>query len=169
MKDKDLIINASSSLEEAIDTNDKASIYASELEGFSEFNHLSHNSIQADCCGNLTKNSIKIDACKIWDNKDIHAELECQGRLLTIKVTLKNVCPNKKIAVGVLLLEGNTVKGFKAKEIVTPSLLNGRECNHCDSVVICKFYFVLPGSLCCPITLTPKIIAHYTNFNVDPC
>jgi hypothetical protein len=198
LKEKDLIIDMNSPLDEEIATDDKASMYA-ELEDFSEFEFLTQDSINADCCGSPAENSIKndadfcgsadhnstkidvdccgsqdhnsinMDACKISDNKDIQAELDCQGRLLTIRVILKNVCPNKKIAVGVLLLEGNKVKGFKAKEIVTPPLLSGHECNHCESVVVCKFCFVLPGSICCPITLTPKIIAHYTNFNVNPC
>ena len=167
MKEKDLIINVDFSLDEEL-AADTISVYP-KLENFSQSDPLRHRFTPSDYCGGSAQSSIKIDACKISDNKDIEAELDCQGRLLTIKVTLKNVCPNKKIAVGVLLLEGNTVKGFKAKEIVTPSLLNSRECNHCDSVVVCKFCFVLPGSLCCPITLTPKVIAHYTNFNVDLC
>ena len=168
MKEKNLITDVNFSLDEEIATNDKVSMFA-ELEDFSEFDSIANNSIHADCCGGSTENSIKIDACKISDNKDIQADLDCQGRLLTIRVILKNVCPNKKVAIGVLLLDGNTVKGFKAKEIVTPPLLSGHECNHCDSVVVCKFCFVLPGSICCPITLTPKVIAHYTNFNVNPC
>lgn len=122
----------------------------------------------ADCCGKSVPNII-IEACKISENEDIQTELDCQGRILTIRVILKCVCPNKKIAIGVLLYEGDKVRGFKVKEIVTPPLPTGNLVEKCEHVVICKFCFILPGSICCPLTLTPKVIAHYTNFNIDPC
>jgi hypothetical protein len=122
-----------------------------------------------NCCGTASPSSITINPCVISDNRDIQAELNCQGRLLTIRVILKCVCPNKKIAVGVILFEGNKVRGFEVKEVVTPPLPTGFPGGNCEHVVVCKFCFVLSGSICCPLTLTPKIIAHYTDFNIEPC
>jgi hypothetical protein len=129
----------------------------------------------ADCCGDSSPSLITIDACEISSNKDLSAEIDCQGRLLTIRVILKCVCPNKKVAIGVLILEGTKVRGFKGTEIITPPRPTGcpspTDCpgKQCENVVVCKFCFVIPGSICCPITLTPKVIAHYTDFNIDPC
>ena len=123
----------------------------------------------ADCCGDSSPSLITIEACKISDNKDVQAELDCQGRLLTIRVILKSVCPNKKIAIGVILFEGTKVRGFKVKEVDTSHLSNRVPGGNCEDVVICKFCFVLPGSICCPLTLTPKVIAHYVDFNIAPC
>lgn len=164
MKKSDLIINQNSSLYEefAID-----SIPTCDCKCPPGTVNPPCNSADADCCGNSAPSTIIIDACKISDNKDIQAELNCQGRLLTIRVILKCVCPNQKIAVGVILYEGNKVRGFEVKEIVTPPLPTGHLVEKCEHVVICKFCFILPGSLCCPLTLTPKVIAHYTNFNID--
>lgn len=168
MKENHLITNVNPSLDEELATDGTTFIYP-ELENDNEIDSPPQIFDSADFCGSSTENSMKIDACEISNNKNIQAELDCQGRLLSIKVTLKNVCTNKYISIGVLLLEGTTVRGFKAKEILTPPLLTGHSCNHCENYVVCKFCFVLPGSVCCPITLTPKVIAHYTNFNVDIC
>lgn len=126
-------------------------------------------SASADCCGTASPGSIMIDACTISDNQDIQTQLNCQGRLLTIRVILKCVCPNKKIAVGVLLFEGDKVRGFEVKEIVTPPLPTNHPGQNCEHVVVCKFCFVLLSPICCPLTLTPKVIAHYTDFSINPC
>jgi hypothetical protein len=168
LKENNLIMNASSSLDEEMVIDDTI-LACPDLNDFSDFDCIPCTFVPADCCGDSSPNLIRIDPCTISENKDIQAELDCQGRLLTIRVTLKNVCPNKKIAIGVLILEGTKVKGFKAKEIVTPPLPTGHPAKHCENVVVCKFCFVIPGTLCCPITLTPKVIAHYTHFNIDPC
>jgi hypothetical protein len=124
----------------------------------------------ADCCDTSDPSSITIGPCTISDNKDVQATLNCQGRLLTIRVILKCVCPNKNIAVGVLLFDQNDiVKGFEVKEILTPPLPTDHPGENCEHVVVCKFCFVLPSSICCPLTLKPKVIAHYTNFSIDSC
>lgn len=125
--------------------------------------------VSADCCSSSSPSSITIDSCDISDNKDIQTELDCQGRLLTIRVLLKCVCPNKKIAVGVLLFgKDGVVKGFKVKEIVAPPHPTSEPGQNCEHVAVCKFCFVLPSSICFPLTLTAKVIAHYTDFDIDP-
>jgi hypothetical protein len=167
LKENDLIMDIITSLDDARAIDDKIPVGERE-DNFSDFDCLPYTFAHADDCGDSSPNSIKIDACSISDNKEMKAELDCQGRLLTIRVILKNVCPNKKIAIGVLLLEGTMVRGFKAKEIVTPPLLTGHPAKHCENYVVCKFCFVLTGPLCCSITLTPKVIAHYTNFSIGP-
>lgn len=168
MKENDYTINLNSPSFEEINIDDLVSIYPNS-DNFNDHHCSPCTFAQADCCGDSSPGSITIDPCKIAENKDIQAELECQGRLLTIRVVLKSVCPNKKIAIGVILFEGNKVRGFKVKEIVSPPLPTVVPGVNCENVVICKFCFVLPGSICCPLTLKPKVIAHYTNFNIEPC
>ena len=125
-------------------------------------------SVDADCCG-TSPIPIRLEPCEISDTKDIKTELTCQGRLVTVRVILKCVCPNKKIAVGVLLFEGSKVRGFEVKEITTPPLPSSHPGENCEHVVVCKFCFVLPGSLCCHLKLKSKVIAHYTDFNIEQC
>lgn len=163
LEEKEKIINCNSPLFEEVVLD----------EVLTDFNFGSNgtpcNSASADCCGSSSPSSITINPCVISDNKDIQTEITCQGRLLTIRVILKCVCPNKKVAIGVLLFEGNKVRGFEVKEIFTPPLPTGNPGGSCENVVVCKFCFVLSGSICCPLTLTPKVIAHYTDFNIEPC
>ncbi len=114
-----------------------------------------------DCCYcNSYPSTITADPCKIWNEKDLQVDLTCDGRILTININLKHVCPNKKIAIAVLLFKGTEVKGFKAKEIVTPSLPKCPPDKNCTNVT-CKFCFIIPESICHPLTLKPKVIAHY--------
>lgn len=168
MQKKDSIINSNSPLYEefAIDELPVDPTIAADFHS----NDTPCTSVHADCCGNSSPSSITIGECKISDSKDIQATLDCQGRLLTIRVILKCVCPKKKIAIGVLLFDENKrVRGFEVKEITTPPLPTHEPGENCEHVVICKFCFVLPGSICCPLTLKPKVIAHYTDFDIAPC
>ena len=167
LKEEDLIKDVISHSCEKFTIDDIVSIYPSS-NNFGDLDRPPYTLAPADCCGSSSPRSIPIDACKSSDNKELLVELDCQGRLLTINVMLKDVCPNKKISIGVLLLEGTTVKEFKVKEIVTPPVPTGCPENNCQSSVVCEFCFVLPGSICSPITLTPKVIAHYTDFNIGP-
>lgn len=159
LQEKDKIINYNSPLYEEFSIDE-----VPEDLIFDEYSPCT--SAPADYCDNSYPNPIIIDAYTISDNKDIQTEIKCQGRLLTIRVILKYICPNRKIAIGVILFEGNKVRGFQVKEIVAPPLPTNHPSGSCDHVVVCKFYFVLSGSIASPLTLTPKVIAHYTDFNI---
>lgn len=102
-------------------------------------------------------------------------DLSCVGRLLTVYVKLRNVCPNRKVAVGVLLYEKvlNQVvpRGFRAVEITTPSQTTNLSCM-CKDINVGPFEFVLPEttSLCSKRQFYTKIISHYSdtlpNYNI---
>ena len=66
------------------------------------------------------------------------------GRFLTVCATVKNVCPNKKIAVGLQLYEttnGNRIiKGHK-----TFSVQHNESC--CSDITLSNIHFVLPEEI----------------------
>lgn len=103
------------------------------------------------------------------------------SRLLKVNVFLKNVCPNKELTVGCIIMDkSNTVLAFKSETFtVTPG---GCPCDGDNNVVYNKpacncpsspcvntnksFSFILPKKdLCSSLDLKVKIIANYTH----PC
>ncbi|WP_051623580.1 hypothetical protein [Clostridium hydrogeniformans] len=112
-----------------------------------------------ECCYDVTK-EINFPPCKMIKNEFLDVQPSCDGRLLIIKVNLKNICPNKKIAVGVLIYKDNRVYAFRAKKIDTGN------CSQC----ICKnfnageFCFVFTeDNLCEYRKIKIKVIVHYIN------
>lgn len=100
-------------------------------------------------------------------------EVEGSGRLLHVNLTLKNVCPNRRIALGLLLRElGNNgleeTRGFRA--MVVPA----HNRSSCIDIPLSTIRFVLPeelhltgASLCssaCRHFLV-RVIAHYVDTN----
>lgn len=93
------------------------------------------------------------------------------GRILQLDVTLKNICPNKRVALAVLLNEvddeGNeTTKGIKTLTI--PAHTN----RTCKDITIRCIKFVLPEescSVCSPKNLRARFIANYIDFNFQCC
>ncbi len=165
LNEKDLLNNPCSAETDGFVIDDIVSVYP-DSNNFGDLDCPPCTFTPCDCCySDVSPTTITQDACEIWKKETVKANLTCQGRILTIKVVLKRVCPNKKIAIGVLLYKGPHIKGFKAKEIVTPPLPPYSKCKKCIDVVTCEFCFVIPGSICHPLTLRPKIIAHYTDIN----
>ncbi|WP_252231925.1 hypothetical protein [Clostridium sp. ZBS15] len=96
-------------------------------------------------------------------NKKINTSLEDTGKLLLVKVHLKNILYDKNLAVGVLVFEGPILRAFKVKEIYT---------GNCDGM--CKYhdiktptyYFVFADKEdCSKKDFSIKIIKNYTNIN----
>ncbi|MTI65313.1 MAG: hypothetical protein FH753_01790 [Firmicutes bacterium] len=123
-----------------------------------------------DCCIDYSK---EVDFTKCEDELEIvlsgddnkGVEIKCQGRLLKIKVKIKNICKGRKIALGILLLECINeefkTKGFKATNIYIPD--DGDKCKCCN-LTVGDFLFVLPEeNICCKKTLVAKVIVHYTD------
>ncbi len=108
-----------------------------------------------DCCGESFIE--KFEECEITKDVTKQVHLECEGRLLKIKVRLKNVCAGKYINLGVILL--NTKKeivGFRVKKLKVP----GRPCT---CINVCKeFCFVFEEkNICKERKFKVLIIAHY--------
>ncbi len=121
---------------------------------------------------------VTIDGCEDaveFDAGDLH--LESIGRILQLDVTLKNICPRKRVALAVLLNEvydkGHEFKrGFKT--VVVPA----HEHPTCRDVTVRCIKFVLPetldasgdaDSICNRRKLRARFIAHYIDYDFNCC
>ena len=118
----------------------------------------------ADIAFESCQDSLTVDLGDTW--------LESQGRILQLDVTVKNVCPGKRVALGIILTETDTngqehSRGMKA--ITIPA----HYAPTCRDVTVKCVRFVLPedlnvsggcpGSLCSQRNLKVRVIAH----NID--
>lgn len=96
-------------------------------------------------------------------------DLKCEGRFLKVKVLLKNVCRDRKIALGVFVcqFEGNEVKGkgFRTKEITVPAGTG------CCNIRVDNICFIIPDdNLCHKKDVQVQVVAHYSSFAFNcPC
>ncbi|MGM9969287.1 MAG: VWA domain-containing protein [Anaeroplasma sp.] len=132
--------------------------------------------IEIDCSNTIiepcpTSVDIEIGGCQ--DSLEFDAgeiELISLGRILQLDVTLKNICPNKRVALAILLNEvddeGNeTVKGMKT--MIVPAHYS----ETCKDVLIRCIKFVLPdeGPMCPTRNLRARFIANYIDFSYQCC
>lgn len=124
-----------------------------------EFEFVTTTPMPPQCCYDETK-IVEFSKCEVSHNTDVDINFHCVGRLLKLNVNLNSVCPNKKIAIGVLVFEGNKLVGFKVKELYT-----GRcRYNECNSISAGEFCFVFSeNDLCRCRSFKIRVIAHYTN------
>lgn len=122
---------------------------------------------EVDCRGCIEKTEdVTFKHCEDVKEVTIHGvKLKHEGRLLKVKVELENVCPGRKVAVGVLLYKkeclGKELKGFKTCEIEIPCSLT--PCH--NRIKIGEFCFILAEQdLCSKNKLQLKVIAHYSSF-----
>lgn len=90
---------------------------------------------------------ITIDGCEDaveFDAGDLH--LESLGRILQLDVTLKNICPRKRVALAVLLYELDD-KGHECKRGLKTVVVPAHEHPTCRDVTVRCIKFVLPESL----------------------
>lgn len=93
------------------------------------------------------------------------------GRFLTVCATVQNVCPKKRIAVGIKLYEttnGNKIiKGYKAY-----SIMHDQKC--CTDITLTNIHFVLPedcekhcdkSDTCKKRTFDLETTSHYIDLN----
>lgn len=129
------------------------------------------DNIRIDCC--KPAEVVTIERCNDFEQVTLPLtgngyELSCSGRLLSVYVNLRGVCPNRKIAVGVAVYEEvNDVlvpRGFKATEVTTAPVVNDLSCM-CKNIKIGAFDFVLPENTtsCAEREFRVKVIAHYSD------
>jgi len=123
--------------------------------------------ILTDCCDEVSKD-IPFKACEIIKNETINdISLKCLGRLLKVTINLNNVCKGKEIALGVIICDGNLIKGFRTCTVTVP-VPGNTDC--IPFINVDEFCFVLPEKgICLPKSYTVKVIAHYTNIGTWPC
>lgn len=122
--------------------------------------------------------ALTVDGCEDTIEFDAgQLGLESLGRIVQLDVTLRNVCPNKRVALAVLLNEvdneGNEHK--RGMKVVTVPAHTGTSCR--DVTVRC-IKFVLPESLdstktpdsmCDARNLKARFIANYIDNDFDCC
>ena len=128
-------------------------------------------SIQIDVNDMVTHN-ICFDRCE--NNKSVVLEkqnLSSIGRFLTVNTTVKNVCPNKQIAIGLRLYEttggSKVIKGHKMFAIQ-----HNESC--CADITLSNIHFVLPeeiaettdkSNICSRRTFDLETTSHYIDLS----
>lgn len=119
---------------------------------------------------------VNINGCEDsieFDLGDI--SLESLGHIFQFDVTLNDVCPNKRVALAILLneIDCNDVEHTRGMKTVTIPALTGTTC---QSVTLRCIKFVIPGDLdnsTCEICNTKKykvrLIANYIDFDFKCC
>lgn len=141
-------------------------------------------SIEVDCgtevigedCPDIV--SITIDGCEDtieFDAGDL--ELESLGRILQLDVTLKNVCPEKRVALAVILNEVDEFDNEYKRGLKTLTIPAHHK-SSCQDVTVRCIKFVLPqdldentgcSCLCNERKLRARLIAHYVDHDYECC
>lgn len=104
---------------------------------------------------------IEFDKCTSIIKKNLQVVLSDDGKLLDISICLKNVCPCRKLMVGVLVYYNNKPYALKTKEINTDKAC---KCCHCccylKDICVEGFEFLFPSTIC-KHEIIIKVIAHY--------
>ncbi|HIZ83474.1 MAG TPA: VWA domain-containing protein [Firmicutes bacterium] len=140
--------------------------------------------VQVDCGGVQPEPcpepvEISMGSCRdsvLFDAGDVY--LESQGRILQLDVNLKNICPNKRVALAILLTEvdrhGNEYsRGLKT--VTVPA----HHFPACRDVLVKCIKFVLPedldvsdgtpNSLCGIRSFRARFISHYIDTDFECC
>lgn len=118
-----------------------------------------------DCCKCDCSQDINIAKCDAVTDSSIDTTIKCSGRILKLTVNIKNVCPNRKIALAAFITENDALKGVRFKEI-TSGGAGGGACQDV-STTLC---FVLPDDNACADarTLKARVIANYVDLGSHP-
>ena len=99
-------------------------------------------------------------------------DLQSLGRIVQLDVTLRNVCPNRRVALGVILTEVDEqdVEHSRGMKTVT---VPAHTADGCRDVAVRRIRFVLPedlnvsggspASMCLARRLRARVIAHYVD------
>ncbi|MBP3305714.1 MAG: VWA domain-containing protein [Oscillospiraceae bacterium] len=121
---------------------------------------------------------IRIDGCDdavVFDAGDV--KLESLGRILQLDVSLKNVCPNKRVALAVILTEVDD-KGHEFKRGLKTLVIPAHHQSGCRDVNVRCIKFVLPEELdvsgrndaiCNRRNFKARFIAHYIDTDFECC
>ena len=120
--------------------------------------------------------SVKLEGCQDtaeYDLGDVY--LESQGKILELDLTLKNICPGKRVALAVILTEVDSYgteypRGMKI--LTVPAHFR----TGCQDISVRCIKFVLPDDLnvscsarCCERNFKARVISHYIDSGFDCC
>lgn len=139
-------------------------------------------SIEVDCSNVIVEPcpvpiDVSIDGCEDsieFDLGDIG--LEPLGHIFQFDVTIHDICPNKRVALAILLdeVDCNDVDHTRGMKTITIPALTGTTC---QNVTLRCIKFVLPGDLdttspcekCSTKKFKVRLIANYIDFNFKCC
>lgn len=122
-----------------------------------------------DVCIDGCTDTVEIDAGELC--------MESLGRILQLDITLRNVCPNKRIALAVLLNEVDSC-GCEHKRGMKTLTVPAHTRQGCKDVTVRCIKFVLPEdldasgdvrSLCNPRKFRARFLANYIDNDFDSC
>lgn len=113
-----------------------------------------------------------VDGCEDYMVVDLgDTYLESSGRIVELNLTLKNVCPGRRVALGVILTETDC-RGSEYPRGIKTLTIPAHSYPFCRDVLVKCIRFVLPddlsvacssGGMCGPRNLKARVIAH----NID--
>ena len=121
---------------------------------------------------------VTMDGCQDFvsvDRGDTY--LQSQGRILEVRATLHNVCPEKRVALAVLLSEVDE-KGKEHPRGMKTVTVPVHHCPACRNVLVRGIRFILPedlnvsgtpGKLCTPRNLRVRLFSHYVDYDFQCC
>ncbi len=122
---------------------------------------------------------VTMDGCQdfvVFDAGDTY--LESTGRILQLDVNLKNVCPKKRVALGILLTEVDP-EGKEHQRGIKTLTIPAHEHEVCRDVLVKCIKFVLPedldvsggtpGSTCNSRNLRVRILANNIDWDFECC
>lgn len=140
--------------------------------------------IEVDCGTDIFPEScpqpvdITIDGCE--DSIEYNAgelKMESLGRILQLDVTLKNVCPHKRVALAAIITETD-YKGNEYKRGMKIMTIPAHTRENCQDITVRCIKFVLPEDLdvsgsakdiCNTRNFKVRFIAHYIDSGFDCC
>ena len=140
--------------------------------------------IEVDCGDTVvtepcpTPVSVDIDGCE--DSVEFNAGevyLESLGRILQLDVTLKNICPHRRVALAVLVTEVDSY-GMEHNRGIKTLTIPAHTKQNCSDIIVRCIKFVLPEeldvsgsphSICNERNFKARFIAHYIDTDFSCC
>ena len=124
------------------------------------------NEIPVDLC--LTPKEVVFNGCHDHFEYDLgDYTLSDLGSILDLSLTIKNVCPNKDVAVAITLTEVDC-QGVETKRGTKIISIPGHNGSSCEDMKLTNIRFILPeenGCSCKTRKFLVGAIANYTNNN----
>ena len=121
---------------------------------------------------------VTMDGCQDFVSVDLgDTYLQSQGRILEVRATLHNVCPEKRVALAVLLSEVDE-KGKEHPRGMKTVTVPVHHCPACRNVLVRGIRFILPedlnvsgtpGKLSTPRNLRVRLFSHYVDYDFQCC
>lgn len=136
--------------------------------------------VEVDCGVIITPEScpasveVSMDGCQDFVSVDLgDTDLQSQGRILEVRATVRNVCPDKRVALAILLSEVDS-KGEEHPRGMKTVTIPKHHCPTCRNVLVRGIRFILPedlnvsgtqGRLCSPRDLRVRLFSHYVDYD----